>query len=464
MIPVAAFAGRTVAILGLARSGLSAARALRAGGATVLAWDDAAPMRAAAQAAGIALADVASVDWRSVAALIPSPGVPLHAPTPHPLVLQARAAGCEIAGDMELFARARLPARVAAVTGTNGKSTTTALLAYVLRASGRAAIEGGNIGTPVLDLPVLGQGGTYVLELSSYQIDLTQTFAADVAVLLNLTPDHIDRHGSMAAYVAAKERLFQQQRADQVAVIGMDDADSRALLERVRKTRTKTTVPFSANGAVAGGVFVQEGFLHDARLGPAKPVVDLRRWRLVGVHNWQNAAAAYAAATALDCPPEVAARALLSFPGLAHRIEEVGMVQGVRFIHDSKATNAEAAARALACFDNVYWIAGGRPKEGGIRTLASYYSRLRHAFLIGEAADDFAHTLGADVPHTTSRTLARAVEQAFAAARADGRAGAVVLLSPACASFDQFKNFEERGDAFRDIVGTLGGPQQKVAL
>ncbi len=463
MIPVAAFNQRTVAVLGLARSGLSTARALRAGGADVVAWDDAAARREAARAAGITLADPAGLDWREIAALVPSPGVPLHAPTPHAAVLAARAAGCEVIGDMELFARAKLPARIAAVTGTNGKSTTTALLAYVLRACGRAAVEGGNIGTAVLDLPVLGDGGVYVLELSSYQLDLTKSFTADIAVMLNLSADHIDRHGSMAAYVAAKERLFLQQRPEQIAAIGVDDADSRAMFERVRTARPKSTVPFSANSPLAGGVFVQDGVLHDARLGPARPVIDLRRGRLIGGHNWQNAAAAYAAATALDCPPEAAARALLTFPGLAHRIEDVGVVQGVRFINDSKATNADAAARALACFDNVYWIAGGRPKEGGIGSLASYFPRIRHAFLIGEAAADFAATLADTVPHTRSQTLARATEAALTAARKDGIQNAVVLLSPACASFDQFKNFEERGDVFRDLVGSLGGGKQKVA-
>lgn len=462
MIPVAAYKSRTVAVLGLARSGLSAARALRMGGADVLVWDDAAAKREAAHASGLTVADFAGLDWRKIAALVPSPGVPLYAPAPHPAVAAARAAGCEVIGDMELFARTKPLAKVAAITGTNGKSTTTALLGYVLRASGRAAVEGGNLGTAVLDLPALGSGGTYVLELSSYQIDLTNSFTPDVAAMLNLSPDHIDRHGSMVAYIAAKERLFQQQRPDQVAVIGVDDADSRAMFERIRSARPHTTVPVSIQGPIAGGVFVQEGRLYDARNGAPQPVVDLTRGRLIGAHNWQNAAAAYAAATALDCPPEVAARAVLTFPGLAHRIEDVGIVQRVRFINDSKATNADAAARALACFDDVYWIAGGRPKEGGIRSLAPYFPRIRHAFLIGEAAAEFAVTLGDAVPHTHSQTLARATEEALAAARKDGIGNAVVLLSPACASFDQFKNFEERGDMFRDLVAALGA-KQKVA-
>ena len=460
MIPITTFAGRTVAVLGLAKSGSASARALRAGGAKVIAWDDVPARRASAEADGTAVADFYSMDWRGVAALVPSPGVPLHAPMPHEAVLLARAAGCEVIGDMELFARqeraAGTGARIAAITGTNGKSTTTALLAYVLRACGRDAIEGGNLGTPVLELPKLGEGATYVLELSSYQIDLTRTFAADVAVLLNITPDHIDRHGSMAGYIAAKERLFQQQRDDQVAVLGVDDANSAAMFERATAARRRNVIPVSVGKELRGGVFVCDSILHDARRGSARRVVDLRAARLVGVHNWQNMAVAYAAAVSLGCEPQAASAALLTFPGLAHRIEDVGTIDGVRFVNDSKATNADAAARALACFSNTYWIAGGRAKEGGIESLRSFFPRIRNAFLIGEAADAFARTIGEDIDVTRSGTLARAVRDAFAAAGRDDIDDPVVLLSPACASFDQFKNFEERGDAFRQLIADLG--------
>ncbi|MBM3506720.1 MAG: UDP-N-acetylmuramoyl-L-alanine--D-glutamate ligase [Alphaproteobacteria bacterium] len=459
MIPVTTFAGRTVAILGLAKSGSASARALAAGGANVIAWDDAPPRRAAAEAEGTALVDFYSMDWHGVAALVPSPGVPLHAPMPHETVLLARAAGCEVIGDMELFARQQREAaagtRIAAVTGTNGKSTTTALLAYVLRASGRESVEGGNLGTPVLDLPTLGAGGTYVLELSSYQIDLTRSFAADVAVLLNITPDHIDRHGSMAAYVAAKERLFEQQRSDQIAVIGIDDAESAAMHARVHKKRGDRAIPVAVGKELARGVFVKDGILFDARSGAARRMGGVRTARLIGAHNQQNMAMAYAAAVSLGCDPEAALEALRSFPGLAHRIQDVGSVDGVRFINDSKATNADAAARALACFDNVYWIAGGRPKEGGIEPLREFFPRIRQAFLIGEAADAFARTIGDRFDVTRSGTLQRAVQDAYAAASRDDRDDPVVLLSPACASFDQFKNFEERGDVFRRLVSDL---------
>ena len=455
MIPVTTFAGRTVAVLGLAKSGMASARALRAGGANVLGWDDAPPRRTDAEAEGFATADLYSMDWRHVAALVPSPGIPLHAPEPHQAVLLARAAGCEVIGDMELFARQKMGARIAAVTGTNGKSTTTALLAYALRGCGREAVEGGNLGTPVLDLPQLGSAATYVLELSSYQIDLTRGFEADVAILVNITPDHIERHGTMAGYVAAKERLFLQQRSDQAAVVGVDDPESAAMFARLREGRGRKAVPVAVGRSLGQGVFVENGMLHEARSGRNRFVADLRQGRLIGAHNWQNAAVAYAAAVELGCDPGAVGEALLTFPGLAHRIEDVGTVDGVRFVNDSKATNADAAGRALACFENVYWIAGGRPKASGIRSLRTYFSRIRHSFLIGEAAQAFAETIAVPGGITRSERLAQAVQDAFAMARAEGRPGAVVLLSPACASFDQFANFEERGNVFRQLVADL---------
>ena len=455
MIAAHSFAGQTVAVLGLGKSGLSAARALAAGGAKVRAWDDDPKRREAAAAKGLVLEDPYAMEWRGIAALVLSPGIPLHWPEPHQVVTQARCGGATVIGDIELFAREKLPAPVVAITGTNGKSTTTALTAFVLRQAGRKAVEGGNLGTPVLDLPNPGADGAYALELSSYQIDLTQSLAADVAVLLNLSPDHIDRHGSLAGYIAAKERLFQMQRRDQLAVIGVDDADSRALFERLAAIPGRRVLAVSATHPVKHGVYVQDGVLFDATGGAAKSVVDLKAGKLKGVHNWQNAAAAFAAATALGCVPAVAAQALLVFPGLAHRIEDVGEVDGVRFYNDSKATNADAAARALACFDEVYWIAGGRPKEGGIASLAEYFPRIRHAFLIGEAAPAFAATLHGKVQVTHSGTLGRAVADAFHLARAEHRGKPVVLLSPACASFDQFTNFEARGDQFRALASSL---------
>ncbi len=452
MIGITQMAGQQVAVFGLGQSGLSAVRALAAGGADVRAWDDDDERRQTAAAAGVPLAEPGDLNWSEISALVLSPGVPLSHPEPHPVVKRARAAGTEVIGDVELFARRGLPARVAAITGTNGKSTTTALAGFVLEACGQRVAIGGNIGTPVLDLPELDADGTYVLEMSSYQIDLAPSLAADVAVLLNLSPDHLDRHGGWPGYVAAKLRLFDQQRPGQTAIVGIDDNASTDLFERLSGLGDRTVVPISAHGAAPAlrhGVAVVAAQLNEA--GSAA-TVDLGEARaLKGIHNWQNAAAAFAVARALGCPGPDAARSLLKFPGLAHRMEDLGVIGGVRFINDSKATNAEAAARALACFEHIHWIAGGRPKAGGYDALEPYLERLEQAYLIGEAADELDDWLGGRVPSRRCGDLASAVAAARSAS-----SGATVLLSPACASFDQFANFEVRGEAFRELVAAGG--------
>lgn len=456
MIAVTAFRNEAVAVMGLARSGLAAARALRQGGARVIAWDDAAERRQAAAADGIALVDLATADLAGLRALVLSPGIPHRFPAPHPVAARARAAGIEIIGDIELLARSCRAARYLGITGTNGKSTTTALLGHMLEAAGRRVAVGGNLGIPALLLDALGAEGIYVLEMSSYQLELTPSLAFDVAVLLNITPDHLDRHGGMAGYIAAKERIFAQQGAAQTAVVGLDDAPCRAILETLRRAGRQRVVPISAAGAAPGGVYAEAGWLVDDLAGRAERVLALAPLvHLPGRHNWQNAAAAYAAARSLGLAPAVAAAGIASFAGLAHRQELVAVIDGVRYVNDSKATNADAAAKALAANDAIYWIAGGRAKEGGIAALAPYFPRIRHAFLIGEAARPFAATLGTAVPHALCRTLEAAVSAAHAAAR--GQAGATVLLSPACASFDQFTDFEARGDAFRRLVLALPG-------
>ncbi len=458
MIEVQSFAGRPIALFGLGRSGLSAARSLAAGGAEVRAWDDDAGRRDQAAAAGVALVDLYTDGWRGVATLVLSPGVPLTHPTPHPVVGLARAAGAEVIGDIELFARAGPGAPVVAVTGTNGKSTTAALIGHLLAACGRDAGIGGNIGKPALDLSPLGRGAAYVLELSSYQIDLSPSFAADVAVLLNLSPDHLERHGGMAGYVAVKRRIFAGQGCEQWAVVGVDDEPSRGIYAELKEAGRKRLLPISAQAEVDGGVYVAGGVLHDSSNGVAVALTDLGEApALPGVHNWQNAAAAYAAARALGLGSSEIARAFASFPGLAHRMEQVAEIGGVRFINDSKATNAAAAARALACCDAIYWIAGGRAKAGGIADLEAYFGRIVRAYLIGESAIEFAAALEGKVSCTIAGELAAAVAAAHRDALAEGRAGAVVLLSPACASFDQFEDFEQRGDAFRDLVAAFTG-------
>jgi UDP-N-acetylmuramoylalanine--D-glutamate ligase len=447
------YRGKRVGILGLARSGLAAARALRAAGADVLAYDDKPDALARASAQGLEPGSVADVP--ALALLVPSPGVPLTHPAPHPVIAAAFAAGVPIRGDVDLFAEAVAPRRIVGITGTNGKSTTTALVRHLLAEGGLDAVRGGNIGEAVFDLDPGPDSRVFVLELSSFQLDLCETLRPAVAVWLNLTPDHLDRHGDLAGYAAAKARIFRNQRAGDRAVIGVDDDSSREVADRLeREGRSVTRV--SVGAVPRGGVGVRDGWLVDALDGAERPVLDLRTLeRLRGRHNHQNAAVAYAAGRALGLSPEEAARGFPSFVGLPHRLEEVAKAGGVRFVNDSKATNPDAAARALESFDAIFWIAGGKPKPGGFASLRPQMRAVRRAFLIGEAADEIERDLGDLAPVERSGTLAVAIEAAARAARASGIGESVVLLAPACASYDQFANFEERGDRFRELARTL---------
>jgi UDP-N-acetylmuramoylalanine--D-glutamate ligase len=469
MIPVSGFENRTVAVFGLARTGLTAARALLAGGAKVALWDENEAARARAAAEGLPIADFTLDDFSRFDALLLSPGVPLTHPTPHWTVQKAKAAGVEIIGDVELFARTVNAAepwkrpKVAAITGTNGKSTTTALLGHILSAAGKDALVGGNIGAGVLGLEAMHGGAVYVLELSSYQLDLTSSLKADAAVLLNISPDHLDRHGGMEGYVAAKRRVFQNQGKGDTAVVGVDDPWCQTLCTELLAVNRRTIRPISAGRAMGRGYYALQGMLYDATGERTLEVADLSRAPgLPGRHNWQNAAAAYAAAVALGVSPKDASDALMSFPGLAHRMEDVGAVGRVRFINDSKATNADAARQAMSTVPKFYWIAGGRPKAGGVESLADLFDRVETAYLIGEAADEFARTLEGHAPVRLCGTLERAVSDAYGDAAATGQ-DAVVLLSPACASFDQFPDFEVRGDAFRALVEALVGAPARRA-
>lgn len=457
MIVVPGFAGRKVVILGLARSGRAAAAALTAGGAEVLAWDDGEKTRAAV-AHELALRDPATINWRDVAALMLSPGIPHSFPAPHPAVLAARSAGVPIVGDIELLGRAQPQARYIGITGTNGKSTTTALIGHILGEAGERVEIGGNLGPPALGLAPLGADGIYVLELSSFQLELVTSLAFDIAVLLNITPDHLDRHGDMDGYIAAKKRIFAGQSTAATAIVGLDDAICRDLAEDLHQGGKARIVPISVDEAVADGVYVEDGWLVDALDGAPVRVFDLAEApRLPGSHNAQNAAAAYAVARRAGLSAGAAIAGIRTFPGLAHRQELVDTIDGVRYINDSKATNADATEKALACYEAIYWIAGGLPKAGGITSLTRYFPRLRHAFLIGNAAGEFAATLDGKVSYSRCGDLANAVAAASDRARSEGVPGAVVLLSPACASYDQFPNFEVRGDAFRRLVSELPG-------
>ncbi|MBX3568431.1 MAG: UDP-N-acetylmuramoyl-L-alanine--D-glutamate ligase [Rhizobiaceae bacterium] len=456
MIPARSFSGKKVALFGLGGSGLATGRALVEGGAEVLAWDDNPDSVAKAAAAGIVTGDLRAADWSGFASFVLSPGVPLTHPKPHWSVELARGAGVEVIGDIELFARERTRAAPGApfiaITGTNGKSTTTALTAHILRSAGRDTQMGGNIGRAVMTLDPLRADRFYVVECSSYQIDLSPSINPTAGILLNLTPDHLDRHGTMQHYAEVKERLVS---GSDLAIIGIDDIYCAQIADRLEKAG-KPVVRISKRLALADGYYADGTNLMEAidgrysRIGFLEGIGSLR-----GQHNAQNALAAVAACLKVGLDLGEIQSGLDTFPGLVHRMEQVGRKGRVLFVNDSKATNADAAAPALSSFPRIYWIAGGLPKEGGIETLRSFFPRIARAYLIGEAAPAFSATLGEAVPYEISGTLDAAVEHAARDAAADETGEVVVLLSPACASFDQFKNFEVRGDAFRAAVQSI---------
>ena len=456
MIPSRAFANRTVAVFGLARTGLGAVRSLVAGGTRVIAWDDNSTARDLGGQEGAEIMPWREWPWESIAALVLSPGVPLTHPVPHGVVVHANQAKVPVIGDVELFAREIRPdsnapgkAPVIAITGTNGKSTTTALVGHILKACGFDAQIGGNIGNSVLELSPPGAKTIYVLEMSSFQIDLAPGLKPDVSLLSNLSVDHIDRHGTMENYAAIKARL-DSDRIERLEHIFTE-------LSAAAKARNSAAAnPVSVGKVLGRGIFVVDGALYDALSGRANKVMEMAdAQRLPGAHNWQNAALAYGAVKPFLSDTRQIIAAIASFPGLAHRMEDVGHIGNVSFINDSKATNADATARALATYPDIFWIAGGKAKDGGIESLSPYFPRVRKAYLIGDAAAVFARTLDGKASYEVSGTLDKAVEAAARDAVASSAPAPVVLLSPACASYDQFKDFEHRGDTFRDAVARL---------
>ncbi|TPJ71318.1 UDP-N-acetylmuramoyl-L-alanine--D-glutamate ligase [Mesorhizobium sp. B2-6-2] len=466
MIPAASFSGKRISLFGLGGSGIATAHALIAGGAEVLAWDDNPDSVAKAAAAGITTGDLRAADWPRFAAFVLSPGVPLTHPKPHWTVELARGAGVEVIGDIELFCRERnshAPAApFIAITGTNGKSTTTALTAHIVKSAGRDTQMGGNIGRAVMTLDPPEPTRHYVVECSSYQIDLAPSINPTAGILLNLTPDHLDRHGTMAHYASIKERLVA---GSDTAIVGVDDSWCAQIADRLERAG-RPVIRISKRLPLTDGYFADGTNLMEAVHGRYSRVAFLEGiGSLRGQHNAQNALAAVAACLRIGLDLGEIQAGLESFPGLAHRMEQVGRKDHVLFVNDSKATNADAAAPALSSFNRVYWIAGGLPKEGGIEPLRGFFPRIAKAYLIGEAAPAFSATLGEAVPYEISGTLAAAVEHAANDAAKDTGGEAVVLLSPACASFDQFKNFEVRGEAFRqaataiDGVKSIGGPR-----
>jgi len=466
MTPVTSFAGKTVAVFGLGGSGLASCYALKGGGAEVIASDDGIDKLAEAARAGFITADLRKVSWSGFAALVLTPGAPLTHPAPHWTVLAAKEAGVEVIGDIELFCRERRhrapDAPFVAITGTNGKSTTTALIAHLMRVAGYDTQMGGNIGTAILSLEPPRIGRVHVIEMSSYQIDLAPSLDPSVGILLNISEDHIDRHGTLEHYAEVKERLVAGVQKQGTAIVSVDDEWSRNAAERIERAGRRV-LRVSVKTPLAEGIYVEQETIWRAA-GRAKE--EIARiggiGSLRGLHNAQNAACASACALALGLSLETLQNGLRSFPGLAHRMEQVGRRNNVLFVNDSKGTNADAAAHALSSFADIFWIAGGKPKLGGITSLTEYFPRIRKAYLIGEAAQEFAATLGRAVPYEISETLEVAVANAARDAEASRLSDAVVLLSPACASFDQYRNFEIRGERFRDLVTALPGVKPVV--
>ncbi|MCC5968624.1 MAG: UDP-N-acetylmuramoyl-L-alanine--D-glutamate ligase [Pararhodobacter sp.] len=464
MIAVQGFESARVGVLGLGRSGLATCAALAAGGAEVCAWDDSQEVREKATDAGITPVDLTRAQaLEGLAALIVSPGIAHLYPSVHPVIAAATALGIPVDNDIGLFfrsfARAGFdlfdsPPRVIAVTGSNGKSTTTALIAHILDAAGRPVQMAGNIGTGVLSIDPPGEGAVVVLELSSYQTELARALTPDIAVFTNLTPDHLDRHAGLGGYFAAKRRLFAEGGPDR-AVIGVDEAEGRFLAMQMGEGPADYRVIRVSSGQKLGGmgwsVFARKGFLAEWRGGRQVASIDLRAMPgLPGAHNHQNACAAYAACRCLGLAPRLIEDALSTFTGLPHRSQLVAEIAGVKYVNDSKATNVDSAARALQAFDRIRWIAGGLGKEGGIGALAPHLGSVVKAYLIGHSARDFALQLGA-VPHELCETMPRAV----ARAHAEAQPGEVVLLAPAAASFDQYPDFEQRGTDFMTAVKAL---------
>lgn len=462
MIIVPGIEKKKIAVYGLGATGLATCEALSASGAEVYCWDDKEEARAKTANTRYAAEHPKSWPWEELRSLALSPGVPLTHPAPHPVVKRAHQAGVEVIGDIEFFARAvnarskKDRPRIVAVTGSNGKSTTTALIGHVLRECGFDAIIGGNIGKPVLSLAGIDAARAYVLELSSFQLDLAKTLRVNTAVLINLSPDHIDRHGSMEGYIAAKKRIFLNQTKDDAAIIGVDDAWSQGLCAGLIAEGAAPVTPISAEGSLGRGVFALNAKLFYSlrdKSGEAGDISHIAALR--GQHNWQNAAAALAAAMAEGVAPNVAVKAMDRFAGLPHRMEIVAKKGAVLFVNDSKATNADAASRALKSYDDIFWIAGGKAKEGGVQSLRPLMNRVRGVYLIGEASRDFEGQLAGTAPCVQCGDLPTALARAARDAATSGLSSPVVLLSPACASYDQFRNFEERGDVFRKLANQI---------
>lgn len=465
MIHLEHMRGQRIAVMGLGKTGLSVAHALGQAGVEVCVWDDSADKCREAEEQGLLVKDLRVMPLDNLNAILWSPGIPHTHPVPHPVAVRANAASIPLISDIEILVRTYPAVDMIGITGTNGKSTSTALMGHILAAF-RPVEVGGNIGRPVLDLNPLDTGGTYVLELSSYQIELTPSFSPAAAILLNITPDHLARHGGLDGYIAAKEKIFANTRLDSrrpVAVICVDTKICADIAGRMMKEGRWTVIPVSVQNRLNEGVFVEDGILYEVRGDETVRIYDLTQLHsLKGVHNHENIACVYAVLRQLyGIEPDHIMKEMTTFGGLPHRQFQVRTINGVVYINDSKATNAEAAAKALTCYRRIYWIAGGLPKEGGLNGLDEFMPRVEKAYLIGQAAADFEQWLkDRNVQTEMCETLDNAVRRAHGDAQAGlgqpGTAGAgVVLLSPACASWDQFQSFEHRGDVFAALVNQL---------
>ena len=463
MIIVNSFKNKKVALFGLGGSGVATAKSLLAGGADVLAWDDKMETVERTRAENIPVSDLHNIDWSKISALVLAPGVPLTNPEPHWTVKLAKAAGVEIIGDIELFIRERnaylehnklseedMP--FIAITGTNGKSTTTALINHLLNESGKLSEMGGNIGTAILSLEPFEKNRFYVIECSSFQIDLTPSINPTAGILLNISPDHIDRHGTFAHYCAIKKRLVNGAKT---ALVAVDDESSTKIYEELLHDH-HNVLPVSKDKVLKSGYYAVKDELFSVENGKAEARLSLSGISsLRGSHNAQNALMALATLDILKIKPVELQRIFASYVGLPHRMQQVRKIGNALYVDDSKATNAEASAPALATFDHIYWIIGGLAKEGGITALKDYFPKIRKAYLIGDAAEDFARTINGAFPISMSGTLEKAVQEAHQDAGKDKAEEVAVLLSPACASYDQFKNYGARGDAFKAFVKAL---------
>ncbi len=448
---------KPIAVYGLGLSGLSTAQCLKKSGASVYGWDEDEEKRYKAAQEGIEISSFEEDDLNGYSALVLSPGIPLYFPTPHDIVHKAHEAGVEILGDVEILHRCGHGLQTIGITGTNGKSTTTALIHHIITQNKIKNVMGGNIGKPVLNLTLPGKGGIVVLELSSYQLDLCPTFRPDISVLLNITPDHLDRHGNMERYIAAKERIFEGAG---YAICNIDDIPSRAIYERILQKGIRKIQAISLHETVQNGACVLDGILYDCSNGIQNkigPILNIPT--LMGAHNHQNICAAYCVCKNIGIKDADFIESLRSYPGLPHRQYMCRLINGVAYINDSKATNVDAAIKAISCYKNIYLIAGGRPKEGGLSGLEEYAGHISHAFLIGEAMEEFSEWMTkVGIAHTKSFSMDIAVLEAHKLAqskRGEPGPAPTVLLSPACASWDQFQNFEHRGDVFTNLVTSL---------